>query len=708
MHFLLFLAFWHATELVNISQYSKVRSFCSQSACNDGLLKQEKAAQRAHTGGASKKTINNSAQRDPPTQHNRLTAVNSLLSEPLITMGIFKSPSKKRPSAGAPPNDEGNETDSSDHSQMMMDEEAQEAMEEAVDHEMMYEIVMRLREDPDFASTIYSNCPRLQHLLNERPDLRPVFEDPYLVRLNFEQVYRKAGGKFPEDEVEEDRLQFFKTALSKFVNSPIFKVLRALLLIKKVYSCISGNGFSMMRNVLTRCMCCQPEVAAIDGLGGTDGGTGGAEALDGADDFDGSPHNAELRESLYAAADHMEQPEVAEQMNDLLENDPEGMQEAIENDPDLRALRDSSPLCAELMSDPETMRVLVDPDNLRALADCPDLIEQDFADPNWTPPDIESGAASDTANASVTHGAAGADALADADANVDVDVVQDPSVEVEPEEGEVEAEAEGQEQEDPEFEMENDDNSNRQASKGNQKGKSKQNNQGGGDGGGGGGLFSQVTSGLTNMIAGEIVGMTPLDFLGGDDLGGLEDVADQAADDAANNADSAANTFAATAAFDFGDQLDVVGEQLDNVETGLDGLEDTADQIQDAGDIDRTTAGQPVQDPTAGQVAGSVVESAIIFGPCLLPGEEDKKDKSAGGGKVIEEDEPEKKKRFGFLGDFAGAVGTAAKESLLGVVLGSDLAEWAVEKQEEAAEKDDDDEENGDKKKAKGQKSRKK
>jgi len=45
-------------------------------------------------------------------------------------------------------------------------------------------------------------------------------------------------------------------------------------------------------------------------------------------------------------------------------------------------------LCAEMMKDPETMKVLTNPDNLRALGDCPDLIEQDFMSPDFEPPDI--------------------------------------------------------------------------------------------------------------------------------------------------------------------------------------------------------------------------------------------------------------------------------------------------------------------------------
>ena len=54
------------------------------------------------------------------------------------------------------------------------------------DHlELMKEVVMRIREDEEFARNIYADCPRLQSLLDRNPDLRPIFEDPNLVRINF-------------------------------------------------------------------------------------------------------------------------------------------------------------------------------------------------------------------------------------------------------------------------------------------------------------------------------------------------------------------------------------------------------------------------------------------------------------------------------------------------------------------------------------------
>jgi hypothetical protein len=84
-------------------------------------------------------------------------------------------------------------------------------------------------------------------------------------------------------------------------------------------------------------------------------------------------------------------PAVQERVQTILNSDPDKIDELISADPELSALRDSNRLCAELMSSPETMKILVEPDNLRALGEAPGLIEQDFANPNWTPPDVEQG-----------------------------------------------------------------------------------------------------------------------------------------------------------------------------------------------------------------------------------------------------------------------------------------------------------------------------
>jgi hypothetical protein len=67
-------------------------------------------------------------------------------------------------------------------------------------------------------------------LLDQHPDFRPVFEDPSLVRTNFELVYRKAGGVLPEDKPNNLRL-----ILKRIVNHSLFKVFRFFPLIKKLY-----------------------------------------------------------------------------------------------------------------------------------------------------------------------------------------------------------------------------------------------------------------------------------------------------------------------------------------------------------------------------------------------------------------------------------------------------------------------------------------
>ena len=240
-------------------------------------------------------------------------------------------------------------------------EEQQEQVEEVIKDNLslMKEVVMRIREDEDYAKNMYSNCPRLQHLLDQYPDLRVVFQDPKMIRINFEQVYRDAGGVLPEDEEKKP------SCFTRFVNSPIFKVLKVLLFVKKLLSCVAGGGFAFATGLITGC-CFEDALEEIEG---------DADPLD---DIDLDPN----KEALNHAADYMEDPEVQEKMQELLEQDPDELQDSIENDEELRVLRDSNPLCEELMKDPETLKCLTDPDNLRALADAPDLIEADFIDPD--------------------------------------------------------------------------------------------------------------------------------------------------------------------------------------------------------------------------------------------------------------------------------------------------------------------------------------
>jgi hypothetical protein len=246
---------------------------------------------------------------------------------------------------------------------------------------IMRDIVFRIREDEAYAKTMYSTCPRLQHLLSKNPDLRPIFEDPKFVRINFEKVYRDHGGVLPEDEDTtppgflKRTIDSVNEKIKSLKNHPFFKafqvlakVVKVVVLIQKIIGLFSpAKGFayvkvlkSLVQNQLTRSKGSNSDVGK---------------------DVDVNPENLELRELLNAAADHMEDPEIQERMEEMLEN-PDSMEEAIEKDSYLRAMQSENELCAALMKHPDTMRILVDPGNLRALAETPDLIEKDFADPN--------------------------------------------------------------------------------------------------------------------------------------------------------------------------------------------------------------------------------------------------------------------------------------------------------------------------------------
>lgn len=180
--------------------------------------------------------------------------------------------------------------------------EVEELMRDNLD--LMLDIVLRIREDRDFAANIYAECPRLQHLLDQNPDLRPIFEDPYLVRINFEKVYRDAGGTLPEDKPPP------KGLLATIVSHPLFKVFRFLLVIKKLVSCITGGGIGMIKGCF-RAMFSDPSAEMLEGAHENQGDQAGADIGDD-DDHDTSPENQENKDALNRAADHMEDPEIQE------------------------------------------------------------------------------------------------------------------------------------------------------------------------------------------------------------------------------------------------------------------------------------------------------------------------------------------------------------------------------------------------------------
>mmetsp|Transcript_5479 Transcript_5479/g.7930 ORF Transcript_5479/g.7930 Transcript_5479/m.7930 type:complete len:618 (+) Transcript_5479:25-1878(+) len=261
-----------------------------------------------------------------------------------------------------------------------LDEDVQDELADAIneDKDVMLEIIMQIKEDDEYAKSIYKNCARLQKLLDENPDLRPIFENPKFVLINFEKVYRDSGGVLPWDEEEEEEKNIFTRVHDSMVDTmsiitshPIFKIFKIFMIVKKVMGFLSpSKGIGMIKGFFQGILE-DPDAEPPDG--DIDGGP------DGDGDFEGNPSNLESRMQLNAAAEHMEDPEVSEKMDKMLEN-PDNIEEAIENDPELKALQDD-PLCSALMEDPETMKILVDPENLRALGQAPDLIEQDFMNP---------------------------------------------------------------------------------------------------------------------------------------------------------------------------------------------------------------------------------------------------------------------------------------------------------------------------------------
>ena len=568
-----------------------------------------------------------------------------------------------------------------------MNEDAQDVIKDNL--EVMYDIVMQIREDPEFAKNIYRDCPRLQHMLDERPDLRPVFEDPEMVRINFEQVYRDQGGVLPEDKPKKP------SCLSVIVNHPLFKVFKVLLFFKKVMNCVFGGGFAMIKGCFAG-LCIDEAAEQIGDRAGDPGGHGGDGGQhEGGHDADGghegNPKHAESREALNNAAEYMEDPEVQDQMQELLHNDTEGLQEAIENDPELRELRDSSPFVAELMNDPETMKILTDPDNLRALGEAPDLIEADFVDPDWAPDDIETGGVDSSyymetqpggvdngVSDGVTFGAEGADTFVDG-ADTDAFDPENPH----PEEDVMEDD-EGNMADD--FELgDTEDGGNQAGGKGKSQQKKQQNQKNSEGGSGGGGFLSQVGAGITDMIAAELVGVTASEMMGGGDDFGVEEVP---AEDAANAAADSATAMEdaamqATAISDAADLManDDVLDNLDNLEDGMDNMEDTHEERQQESSENRNA--ERARAGAAGAAGGAIVGGGTSSGKKGV----DDEDQEEG-----EEDEPEKKKRFGFIGNMASKISTAAKEHVATALLGDDFGEMLVEKVEE----EDESEEEGD------------
>mmetsp|Transcript_19105 Transcript_19105/g.34590 ORF Transcript_19105/g.34590 Transcript_19105/m.34590 type:complete len:647 (-) Transcript_19105:72-2012(-) len=389
--------------------------------------------------------------------------------------------------------------------------EAQELMNDNL--ELMREVVLKIREDEEYARNIYANCPRLQLLLNDHPELRPLFEDPKFVVLNFEKVYRDAGGTLPGDPVKKPgKIKQIKKIIGTITSHPLFKAFKILMLIKKIVFFFSPTKFM---GILTSCVW-----PSLDDFGLDNDGDGGD--LD-PDDPEFEAEQTKLQ--LNAAADALEDPEVQEAMQEAMD-DPDKMEEMIENNKELRELRDSNPLCAEMMNDPETLKIISDPENLRALSECPDLIAEDFANPDILTDAIE--------NADV-------DVDGDFDADMDAEAGGEAEMDDELSDEDYSDEEEDDDDEDgllDDVEYERDDDGNdreRERERSRSRGKARGANQqkqrdaekdgeeGGGGGGGRFGFISTLAEAGLGMMDGGIFEEGGFDiFGGGDEMEGLE------------------------------------------------------------------------------------------------------------------------------------------------------------------------------------------
>ena len=234
-----------------------------------------------------------------------------------------------------------------------------------------------------------------------------------------------------------------------------------------------------------------------------------------------------------AAAEHFDDPAVAEEMDRLLEENPDNLDEIVENDETLRNLRNSDPIAAELMRDPETFKVITDGDNLRAMGELTQAMEGDFVN------GLDGGGGADAA-ANAMDALDAADAVGNAADAADVagdaeDAFETTADYEEPDLDEEDDEEGGAAEDAEEYlqDAEMEDYDMKKTSRRGQRGKGKnQRNRAGEAAQGAKGILGAGISAVAGGFLGDAMGDV-MDFGGGEDLagvagegmGGLEDVA---------------------------------------------------------------------------------------------------------------------------------------------------------------------------------------
>jgi hypothetical protein len=294
------------------------------------------------------------------------------------------------------------------------------------------------------------------------------------------------------------------------------------------------------------------------------------------------------------------------------------------------------------------MKILVDPENLRALSECPDLIEQDFSDPNWQPPDIQSATFDDSTTVPPAEGtqiivpvdeSAPGDTLPiEGDENGQLEMLQELEVE------------EDQGQEDTGARADNDDNRNsgmrkvksaKSMSSRSVSSRSSLRSKG-----------SSYMAAIKDYVAAEIVGNSADSMLGLDapvDTSGFEDQASGALDTAEKSTANLESMATSTA--------DMAG----NVEDTMDKIEETYDDKT----ADSSNAGVIGASTVAGGAAGAAAATAVS---------RDKEDDA--------ETPSFKSNVKSGIGSIFSSFQAAAKERIATTLLGDELGAHLLEKME--------------------------
>eukprot|EP00566_Odontella_aurita_P017595 CAMPEP_0113567176 /NCGR_PEP_ID=MMETSP0015_2-20120614/23127_1 /TAXON_ID=2838 /ORGANISM="Odontella" /LENGTH=273 /DNA_ID=CAMNT_0000469535 /DNA_START=213 /DNA_END=1031 /DNA_ORIENTATION=- /assembly_acc=CAM_ASM_000160 len=264
---------------------------------------------------------------------------------------------------------------------------ANEAAEEVLANSgnAMDEFMHKVRNDPEFLKNMYTDCHNMQRVLEKNPDLKTIFQDPERMRKSFEDVYRNAGGKPPDGESwsddddsdddshadsevksdsdsdddsvgkgkskkkkkkkkkkKEEEEEQGKSVMQSFMEA-YGKYLQPIMMAKKYVGMIMAfvSPAKLIGKVMTLWMSWND------------------------DEFGVSPE----RKALEAAAEYFEDPDVMMEMERMLEEGGQSLEEVIEENEHLKAMRDGNPIIGGMMEDPEVFRIIVDPENLRACAD---------------------------------------------------------------------------------------------------------------------------------------------------------------------------------------------------------------------------------------------------------------------------------------------------------------------------------------------------